>query len=128
MDPGEVPEELQGLTEIEEMLIARIFPIVSVYCLRGGQYAYRGNVINFPQDVMEFASHLPRNPSSLDVLVVQRQSANGQAFQNFNVRRTKVACALRWLKENNCYYADIIIDDEVLRSLPENGTVDNLLS
>src|SRR6266540_5201234 len=25
MDPGEVPEELQGLTEIKEMLIARIF-------------------------------------------------------------------------------------------------------
>ncbi len=46
MDPGEVPEELQGLTEIEEMLIARIFPIVSVYCLRGGQYAYRGNVLS----------------------------------------------------------------------------------
>ena len=35
MDPGEIPDELQGLTEIEEMLIAKIFPIVSVYCLRG---------------------------------------------------------------------------------------------
>src|SRR5205823_4880137 len=41
MDPGDVPEELQDLTEIEEMLIAQIFPIVSVYCLRGGQYSYR---------------------------------------------------------------------------------------
>lgn len=36
MEPGKVPEELRGLTEIEEMLIARIFPIVSVYHLRGG--------------------------------------------------------------------------------------------
>ncbi|CAG8631130.1 2788_t:CDS:2, partial [Rhizophagus irregularis] len=27
MDLGEVPEELKGLTEIEEMLIAQIFPI-----------------------------------------------------------------------------------------------------
>jgi hypothetical protein len=42
MDPGDVPDELRGLTEIEEMLIAQIFPIVSVYCLRGGQHAYRG--------------------------------------------------------------------------------------
>src|SRR2546421_648113 len=33
------------------MLIAQCFPIVSVYYLRGGQYAYRGNVISFPQDV-----------------------------------------------------------------------------
>jgi hypothetical protein len=63
MNPSEVPEELQGLTEIEEMLIAQIFPIVTVYCLHGGQYAYRGNVINFPQDVLEFATRLPRNPS-----------------------------------------------------------------
>ena len=58
MDPGDVPEELQDLTEIEEMLIAQIFPIVSVYCLREGQYSYRGNVINFPQDVLEFTTHL----------------------------------------------------------------------
>jgi hypothetical protein len=31
MDPGDLPEELQGLTEIEEMLIAQIFPVISVY-------------------------------------------------------------------------------------------------
>ena len=56
MDPGKVPEELQGLTEIEEMLIARVFPVMSVYKLRGGQYGYHGNVINFPQNVKEFAT------------------------------------------------------------------------
>ena len=83
-------------------LIAKIFPIVSVYCLRGGRYAYRGNVINFPQDVLEFATRLPQNPSSLDVLIVRRQSANGSsAFRDFNVRRTKVDRKLHWLKENN---------------------------
>ncbi|RGB37621.1 hypothetical protein C1646_666084 [Rhizophagus diaphanus] len=36
MDPGEVPQELQDLTDIEEMLIAQVFPIVSVYNLPGG--------------------------------------------------------------------------------------------
>ena len=65
MDLGDVPEELKGLTEIKEMLIAQTFPIVSVYYLRGGQYAYSGNVINFPQDIGEFVSHLSRHPSSL---------------------------------------------------------------
>jgi len=35
MDPGDVPEELQGLTEIEEMLIAQVFTVMSVYRLRG---------------------------------------------------------------------------------------------
>ncbi|EXX58012.1 hypothetical protein RirG_201910 [Rhizophagus irregularis DAOM 197198w] len=70
MDPGEVPDELQGLTDIEEMLIAQVFMVMSVYRLQGGQNSYKGNVINFPQDVREFTRHLPRNPSSLDVLVV----------------------------------------------------------
>ena len=58
MDPGEVPDELQDLNEIEKMLIARVFPVMSVYKLRGGQHGYRGNVINFPQDVLEFTTKL----------------------------------------------------------------------
>ena len=36
MDPGEVPDELQDLTEIEEMLIVQVFTVMSVYRLRGG--------------------------------------------------------------------------------------------
>ncbi|CAG8622461.1 21469_t:CDS:2 [Cetraspora pellucida] len=87
MDPGDVPEELQGLTEIEKMLIAQIFSVVSVYRLRGGH----------------------------------------SAFRDFNVRRVKVTRALYWLKANNCYYADIIINNEILRSLPDNGPVDDQL-
>jgi len=48
MDPSEVPNDLCDLTEIEEMLITQIVPIISVYYLRDSQYAYHGNVINFP--------------------------------------------------------------------------------
>jgi hypothetical protein len=121
MDPGDVPEELQGLTQIEEMLIAQIFLIVSVYCFRGGQYAYRGNVINFLQDVSEFTTRLPRHLSSLDILVVRRQSRNKLVFKDFNVRRTKVFRALHWLKVNNHYYTNVVIDNEILQALPDNG-------
>ena len=115
MDPGEVPYELRDLSEIEEMLIVRVFPMISVYKLRGGQHGYRENVINFSQNVQEFVSKLPRHPSLLDVLVIRRQSAdNSEAFRDFKVHRIKVAHALVWLKENNHYYADIIIDYKVL--------------
>ncbi|GBC10956.2 uncharacterized protein LOC114518658 [Rhizophagus irregularis DAOM 181602=DAOM 197198] len=69
MDPGEVPDELQGLTDIEEMLIAQVFMVMSVYRLQ--------------------------------------------------------AKALYWLKANNPYYEDIIIDDEILKSLPQNGSIIN---
>ncbi|CAG8841580.1 27660_t:CDS:1, partial [Racocetra persica] len=43
----------------------------SVYNLHGGQYAYRGNVINFPQDVHNFVTRLPRHPSTLDTLIIR---------------------------------------------------------
>ena len=95
MDPGEIPEDLKGLTEIEEMLIAQVFTVMTVYRLQGGQNGYRGNVINFPQDIQEFTKRLPRKPSTLDVLVVRRQSSNeSTAFKDFNVRRGKVSKAL----------------------------------
>ena len=49
MIPSPVPPQLQGLTQVEEMLIARAFPVMNVYCKpRGGQRAYRGHVITFP--------------------------------------------------------------------------------
>ena len=70
MDPEDIPEELQGLTEIEEMLIAQVFTVMLVYRLRDRQYEYCGNVINFPQEVQEFTTRLLRHPSTLDILVI----------------------------------------------------------
>ena len=40
MDPGSVPAELQGVSEVEELLIARAFPIMSIYRKHGGQRVY----------------------------------------------------------------------------------------
>ncbi|CAB4435573.1 unnamed protein product [Rhizophagus irregularis] len=128
MHPGDIPEELKNLTEIEKMLIAQTFTIISVYYLRGGQYAYSGNVINFSQDIGEFVSRLPRHPSTLDTLIVCRNSAESStSFRDFTVRHDKVRKALCWLKRNNRYYANIIIDDNVLRTLLNKGSIDDLL-
>ena len=77
--------------------------------------------------MLEFAIWLPWNLSLLDILIVRYQSVNDVAFRDFNVWRTKVTCALYWLKENNCYYTNIIIDEEVLQSLPENSPIDDQL-
>ncbi|CAG8702723.1 14889_t:CDS:2 [Cetraspora pellucida] len=104
MNLRDILKELQDLIEIEEMLITQIFLVISEYCLCGGQYAYKGNVINFFQD-----------------------SASGPAFRDFNVRLVKIAKMLIWLKSNNWYYANIEIDNEALQSLPENGPIDNYL-
>ncbi|PKC56153.1 hypothetical protein RhiirA1_446635 [Rhizophagus irregularis] len=38
-----------NLTDVEEILVGQVFPVISVYALPGGEYAYCANIINFPQ-------------------------------------------------------------------------------
>ena len=71
MDPHTVPECLQNLTQIEEMLIARVCPVMCIYRKHGGQRGYKGHVINFPQNVKEFITKLPSSVSRLPILVVR---------------------------------------------------------
>lgn len=46
MDPGEQPKCLKNLSEIEQLLIAQVNPVLTVMRLRGeGQLGYRGQVM-----------------------------------------------------------------------------------
>ena len=61
MIPSPVAKELQGLTQFEEMLIVRAFPVMHAYTKpKGGQRAYKGQVITLPPDVQQLADILPR--------------------------------------------------------------------
>lgn len=48
MIPSTVPYQLQALTQVEEMLIARAVHIMRVYMKPGGQRGYSGHCINLP--------------------------------------------------------------------------------
>ncbi len=54
MIPRQAPPCLLGLSQVEEMLIARACPIMCVYRKHGGQRGYRGHVLNLPQDIQQF--------------------------------------------------------------------------
>ena len=73
---------------------------VHLSVLPHGQYSYSGHVINLPQDVVSFASILPRLPSQLDVVVVKKEGSS-HTHQDFRVRRAVVQRALVWLITNN---------------------------
>ena len=45
----------QGLTQVEEMLISAVLPIMSPYHLPHGHYGYSTHLMNLPQDVTTFA-------------------------------------------------------------------------
>ncbi|CAG8743401.1 872_t:CDS:2 [Gigaspora margarita] len=95
----DVPQELQNLTEVKEMLIAQ-----------------------------EFATCLLHHLSSLNMLIMQHNSSDQSAFRNFQVCRDKISRALHWLKENNIFYCDIEIANDILQSLLENNTIIDQLS
>jgi len=109
MDPGAVPEALQDLTTVEQMLIACVATVMLVMRLpeyRVGQWRFKGHVFCFPPDIQPVVSVLPR--VSVDVLILRsQQSANADAVREFRVRRRRVHDALQWLVEHTRYYGDI---------------------
>ena len=112
---------------MEEMLISRILPIMSLYRLPHGQYSYSGHVINLPQDVASFANSLPRLPSKLDIITV-RKEGTANSHRDFHVRRHVVLSALQWLLTNNKYYHSVHINHDAVALLPEDGNLTGLQS
>ena len=126
MLPGPRPLCLEGLTQVEEMLIARACPIMCVYRKHGGQRGYRGHVLNLPQDVQGFVDKLPRPIADMPVLLVRRRGTDN-SHADFRVRRACVLTALQWLKINNRFYHDIQIDLGVIHELPTDDIASCLL-
>ena len=126
MDPGCVPECLEGMTQVEEMLIARATPIMTGYQKHGGQRGYSCHALNLPQNVQEFVNKLPSNVRTLPLLLITRQGDN-DTKSHFTVRREKVLSALQWLQTNNKYYHDIEIDFDAISALLVDGVPNDLL-
>ena len=127
MIPSPIPPHLQGLTQVEEMLIARALPIMRVYIKPGGQRGYSGHCINLPQNVTDLAKLLPRYPKDLSVIIVKMKGREN-TFKDIAVRKQNVHNALLWLIQNNRHYADVIVNTEALNSLPENGVPPDLFT
>ena len=125
MDPMAVPEILSNMSDAEQMLIARLAPTVHVHLLKHGGIASKGHCIAFPQAVQEPATILPRLPAEVDIIRVRRQGKD-DTHKDFRVRRHRVEGALRWLKDNNPAYGDVVIDGARIENLPEDGELPNL--
>lgn len=113
MIPSAVPTQLSGLTQVEEMLIAKALPIMHIYIKPGGQRGYSGHTINLPQNVSELAQSLPRYPKDLSIIIV-RAKGKGNFVKNLSVRRQVVSDAIHWLIKNNPHYSDIELNYNAL--------------
>lgn len=127
MDPWEQLIMLKILTKVEEMLIARVNPILQVTHTIGGQYKYSGHTIIFPQDIQNIASVLPRKLGDIDVLIVRRPRAQGNYYDCY-VSRGRFRGALQYKVKYDPYYKDVSIDYNNLNQIPkERIDVSNML-
>ena len=101
MDPLPIPVELSGMSDAEQMLIARLAPTVHVHMLRHGGIASNGHYIAFPQALQEPATILPLLPAEVDTIRVRRQGKD-DSHKDFRVRRHQVEEALLVERQQSC--------------------------
>jgi hypothetical protein len=106
------------------MLIARVYPLMTVYTVKGGQRKGSKHVICFPQNVSRIGNILPQLPSDIP-FVVRRTNADATKHYDFRVRQARVRGALMWLKENNKWYCDIVISEEHLSQLGQDTNMED---
>lgn len=121
------PSALDDLTLVEEAVIARAHPVISILKLRpagvGPAVTYqrvRGHVVVLPQNPGLLLSILPSRSLILHDVVriawASKQTHTAADIQPFvKVRQERVLVALQWLRQNNPLYCDITINLDFLQ-------------
>ncbi|PCD20094.1 hypothetical protein FGRA07_11796 [Fusarium graminearum] len=134
LDPGDFPEHLPELTQVEEMLISRVHAFVQVMTYRGQQYRYKGHVIHFLKDVGQIYDQLPLLPRDLDIFILRpaNQTKQPHMIRQFRgqsrVRQQVIRTWLEHLKQNHPGYADVEVNEQALSQLPVDGDVADQLA
>lgn len=147
---GEVPDELQILNLPERLLVGLYFPAVYVIKLypqqKGAKHwdpaalnsGVRGNVSTYQLNTPDIAAMiegklLPHPPAllaaTIAISIIGPNNLPVKSLPSFlSVNRSRVRNALLFLKKENHLYSDIIISEEKLRLLPEDGLPSELLT
>ncbi|KAK3919901.1 Ankyrin repeat domain-containing protein 11 [Frankliniella fusca] len=101
-----LPEELTGLTTLEERLVSARIPFMQIRELGyQKQLVLKGNCVNVPIDINKTVTCLPRMDSEDDTLLVQlmRRMSDKTPYAFENVRPEKVFNAARYLVNTDLY-------------------------
>ncbi len=124
---GALPVNLPELTVPEQLVISRhhvMSCIIELQQAEGTVRRHRGNCIAFAQEVQDIAEKLPRTLQDIagmvQVVFVGRRLSKEECRKHLEVRRSVVRRYLQVLREFNWRYAQIPIDEDALRSLPDD--------
>ncbi|KAH6874269.1 hypothetical protein B0T10DRAFT_552895 [Thelonectria olida] len=125
------PEELKGLTPVEEKLISlnSCYGFITKYSVVDGQRQgvtypkhVKGHITVFPNNVQELVTKVLPHPlvKVMDEIHVSwhgaRKPGPSDLSRLLSVRRRVVERALRWLQRNNPHYRDVEIDEAEMDS------------
>ncbi|MCP4057419.1 MAG: AAA family ATPase, partial [Pseudoalteromonas sp.] len=128
LEIDDIPAVLRCLNFIERRFICQVQTYMTLLKLPGeGQYAQDGLAIHFPSDPEEIVKILPHGLSSAGIVCISGKS------EDF-IRPAAIFAALKWLKQHNRMYKDIVIDcnalevnedeiEEILTDINETGAI-----
>lgn len=83
----DIKKAYELLTQLEEMLISPVAPIMSVFRLSGGQLVNNGYCASFKQDLKLILKDIPRLPSQVEIIVIQKKTKANINKQFFRCKR-----------------------------------------
>lgn len=109
-------------------MIAKVVCFITIRVPKfGAQLHTKGHAINLVNKVTSICNKLPRAPNDTGIVIVRPPSGGVlSGISEFVARPDKVRAALVWLKTHNPLYADVELDEDVLRSL-QDPTQQNLV-
>jgi hypothetical protein len=113
----DLPPELLGLSEAEKLLISPLLLYVPLHHMQKGQIGCKGHVCCFEQNVASVCNSLPRLPDDINLIRVIKQYKDEDgaiAIKTFNVRKSKVLDALRFLKKYSIAFENVVIEEDNL--------------
>ena len=127
-----VPEELKGLTLVEQALISRIQCVMTCSHVKGtgtgsDTLVLKSHVtfVDRSESVEKVHEVLPLLAAEALFVVLRRERGGVQRDTRRGVsllcRKAKVKAALEWLKANSPAYSDVHIDAGRVAALPESG-------
>ncbi|KAF8339931.1 uncharacterized protein EI90DRAFT_2891970, partial [Cantharellus anzutake] len=137
---GNIPNILSRLTMPEQLLISPIYPRCFIFKMypKGGrrddvtrlQSGLHGNVTSFPMNTADILSmlegkKLPRPMCILASIISITYVGVGNLPEHwlkttFHIRQRVVLEALQWLMEHNKCFSEYEIDEDIMKSLPED--------
>ena len=110
----DIPVQLQNLNDLERRFISLRIPFMKLCALpKGGQYGINGACVNVPTKVDAACNLLPRMPADVKVVgfKLKRKLQYKGHHMSSKADPNKIMIALRWLKDNNFKYSDIVINN-----------------